>query len=161
MNLRFVSRPLLFAGMALYVTGCACCREAERSSTAAPAAPEPAPAQVAQEAPVSERSTDPRATGAAAPARAPAPAPAPAGRFTGTLRGGVIAVGAETTGWQLERPDGSRVDVDVSKAADAAGRLDGKPVVIHGGMTMANWVERGEKPLLIADRIEPAPPDGK
>ena len=86
--------------------------------------------------------------------------PGPAETFTGVLRGGIIAVGAETTGWQLERPDGTRVDVDVSKAADAAGRLDGKRVVIHGGMTKANWVERGERPLIVAERIEAAP-DGK
>ena len=89
------------------------------------------------------------------------PNPAPADRpFTGTLRGGVIAVGGDTTGWQLEQPDGTRVDVDVSKAAAAAAANDGKRVVIHGGLTKANWVERGEKPLLIADRIEPAG-DGK
>jgi hypothetical protein len=145
---------MLFAGIAFYVTGCACCREPGRSPQSAPAAPQDPPAQVEQEVHVSERSPEHRATGADA-------APAAAEQFTGTLRGGVIAVGAETTGWQLERADGSRVDVDVSKAIDAAGRLDGKPVVIHGGMTKANWVERGERPLLIADRIEPAPPDGK
>src|SRR5688572_17593874 len=150
MHTRFTTRSLFFAGLALHVTGCACCREPEPSPAPAPTAEAP-PAQVKQEAAVTQRPTDPRAT----------EVPAAADRFTGTLRGGIIAVGAETTGWQLERPDGSRVDVDVSKSADAAGRLDGKPVVIHGGMTKANWVERGEKPLLIAERIEPAPPDGK
>lgn len=74
-------------------------------------------------------------------------------KFTGTLRGGIMAIGAETTGWVLEI-DGKRIDVDVTKAAEAAASLDGKRVVITGGMTTANWVERGEKPLLIAERIE-------
>ena len=147
MHSRFFTGPFMFAGIAVYVTGCACCREPERSAAPAPAVEAP-PAEVKQEAPVTERQNERRAGDAT---------PTAAERFTGTLRGGILAVGAETTGWQLERPDGSRVDVDVSKAAAAAGRLDGKSVVIHGGMTKANWVERGEKPLLIAERIEPAP----
>ena len=92
------------------------------------------------------------------PPKDPAATAPAAGRFTGTLRGGVIAVGAETTGWQLEQPDGTRVDVDVSKAQNDATANDGKRVVIHGGLTKANWVERGEESLLIADRIEPADP---
>ena len=80
---------------------------------------------------------------------------APAQRFAGTLRGGIIAVGAETTGWALERDGGTRIDVDVSKVSpDVVAGLDGKPVVIHGAMTTANWPERGEKLLLVAERIE-------
>lgn len=86
--------------------------------------------------------------------------PAPARRFTGTLRGGVVAIGAETTGWVLETDDGRRIDVDVSKAGDAAGKLDGKRVVIEGDVVTANWVERGERDLLMADSIAPAA-DGK
>src|SRR5687767_9929320 len=46
-------------------------------------------------------------------------------RFTGTLRGGVVAIGAETTGWVLETDDGRRIDVDVSKAPEAADELEG------------------------------------
>ena len=77
----------------------------------------------------------------------------PARRFTGTLRGGVVAIGAETTGWVLERDGGSRVDVDVSNVADAAAELEGKSVVIEGDIVTAEWVERGAKQLLIADSI--------
>jgi hypothetical protein len=65
-----------------------------------------------------------------------------------------MAVGSETTGWALQTDDGKRVDVDVTKAQDAASALDGKRVTITGGMTTANWPERGPKPLLIAERIE-------
>jgi hypothetical protein len=83
-------------------------------------------------------------------------ATAPSPRFTGTLRGGIVAVGAETTGWVLERNgDSSRVDVEVSHVSGDVSRFDGKRVVIHGTMTTATWLERGERPLLIAERIEP------
>ena len=77
----------------------------------------------------------------------------PARRFTGTLRGGIVAIGAETTGWVLERDGGGRVDIDVSKVADAAAALEGKSVVIEGDIVTANWVERGAKQLLMADSI--------
>ncbi len=81
--------------------------------------------------------------------------PDPARHFTGTLRGGVIAIGAETTGWLLETEEG-RLDVDVSQAQDAAAKLEGRRVVVEGDVVMANWVERGEKRLLMADSISPA-----
>ena len=81
-------------------------------------------------------------------------------RFNGTLRGGVVAIGAETTGWVLETDDGRRIDVDVSKAGEAADRLEGKRVLIEGDTVTANWVERGERELLMADSISPAD-DGK
>jgi hypothetical protein len=87
----------------------------------------------------------------------PAPAAKTSDRFTGILRGGIVAIGAETTGWQLERDDGTRIDVDVTKVADAAAGLDRQRVVIDGSIVTANWVERGEKQLLLAERIEPAP----
>jgi hypothetical protein len=77
--------------------------------------------------------------------------------FTGTLRGRIMAVGGETTGWRLERDDGTRVDVNVSKVRDALDGLDGKRVVIHGNLTTANWVERGRQPLIMAERIDPEP----
>lgn len=82
--------------------------------------------------------------------------PAPVQRLTGTLRGGVIAIGAETTGWVLETDDAGRVDVDVSKVMDAAQELDGKRVVIEGAMVTATWVERGAKHLLMADSVSAA-----
>ena len=80
-------------------------------------------------------------------------------QFTGTLRGGILAVGAETTGWQLETDDGKRLDVDVSKVADAAAELDGKRVTIESTSNTVNWPERGPRTLLRAHRIVPAAAD--
>ena len=131
--------------LTILVCGFGCNRADPRAPHTAPQQQQQQPMAQAQESPVTNASTN----------------PAPAARqFLGTLRGGVIAVGGDTTGWQLEQPDGMRVDVDVTKAADAASANEGKRVVIHGGLTKANWVERGQKSLLIADRIEPAG-DGK
>jgi hypothetical protein len=91
------------------------------------------------------------------PATQPAPASQPRQTaFTGTLRGRVMAAGGETTGWRLERDDGTRVDVNVAKVRDSLDGLDGKRVVIHGAITTANWVERGRRELIIAERVEPA-----
>ena len=90
------------------------------------------------------------------------PAPAPARqKLTGILRGGIVAVGAETTGWVLETADRSRVDVNVSRVQAEAEKLEGQRVVVEGEMVTANWVERGEKPMLMADSIAPAGDAGK
>lgn len=86
------------------------------------------------------------------------PAPTSTNHFTGTLHGGVVAVGGDTTGWQLEREElPGTIDVNVSKVQDAAQKLDGQRVVIEGNIVTVTWVERGQKQLLIAERIEPAP----
>lgn len=86
------------------------------------------------------------------------PEPAAANRFTGVLHGGVLAVGAETTGWQLEREGETpgRIDVNVNKVRDDAQKLDGQRVVIEGAISTVKWVERGQKQLLMAERIRPA-----
>ena len=76
--------------------------------------------------------------------------------FTGILRGRIMAVGAETTGWRLERDDGTRVDVRVANVGDPLEGFDGKRVVIHGALTTVNWTERGRRELIIAERIEAA-----
>ena len=92
------------------------------------------------------------------PSTHPAPASQPRQTtFTGTLRGRVMAVGSETTGWRLERDDGTRVDVSVAKVRDQLEGMDGKRVVIHGAITTANWTERRRQPLIIAERIEAIP----
>jgi hypothetical protein len=79
--------------------------------------------------------------------------------FTGTLRGGTVAVGGETTGWRLEG-DGATggIDLDVSKVRDRARPLEGQRVNVTGRMTARSWPERGETQVLVVDRIEPAPP---
>lgn len=90
------------------------------------------------------------------PSEQPASNPAPLEQFTGTLRGGILAIGAETTGWQLETDEGRRLDVNLSNVTGDANDFDGKRVIIHGRLTTARWSERGDKKLLMAHRIEPA-----
>ena len=103
-----------------------------------------------------KRPAEPAPVAEATPMNSSVPTTQPSSRFTGILRGGILAIGSETTGWVLETQPGKRVDLEVSKVADTAPSLEGRPVVVHGTMTTTTWVERGEKPLLIADRIEPA-----
>jgi len=77
-------------------------------------------------------------------------------RLTGTLRGGILAIGAETTGWALEIEGGKRIDTDVSKVPDDAAKLQGERVTVEGTLATVNWPERGPRQLLRARRIEPA-----
>jgi hypothetical protein len=152
MTPNFITRLAGLACAAVLCCGC-CARAPEGQSPAtagaasadAPVAAAPAPQVAPQEATMPDTP--------AAPQTRPATNPR---RFTGTLRGGILAVGAETTGWQLETADGNRVDVNVGKVQDEVMSLDGKRVIIEGTMTTARWVERGSKPLLMAERIEPA-----
>lgn len=99
-------------------------------------------------------------TGASTPSRA-ATSPSQPTRFTGTLQSGVVAIGAETTGWRIIG-DGQTggFDVDVSKLQARAKQLDGKRVTITGRMTTRSWPERGETQVLVAEKIEPAPAPG-
>ena len=78
--------------------------------------------------------------------------------FTGTLRGGMMAIGGETTGWTLvgDAQTGG-IQVDVSRVKDQAQKLDGKRVTITGKMSEKNYVESGKTQILIADKIAPAP----
>jgi hypothetical protein len=149
-----MKRQMLLAGIACTVAlGCCEQKPKQAAPVASPESAAVAAAPVsAQEVAMSDApGTNPSTTN-------PAPASQPREtRFTGTLRGGVMAIGAETTGWRLERDDGTRVDVSVAKIRDAVAGLDGKRVVIHGGLTTANWTERGRKQLLVAERIEAAP----
>jgi hypothetical protein len=64
--------------------------------------------------------------------------------FTGTLRGGMMAIGGETTGWTLVG-DGAvgGIDLDVARVESDAKRLDGKRVNVSGKMTDKKYVERG------------------
>ena len=77
--------------------------------------------------------------------------------FTGTLRGGAVAIGGETTGWRIEG-DGSTggIDLDVSKVRERAQSLDGKRVSVTGKMTTRAWPERGNTQVLVVEKIEEA-----
>jgi len=107
--------------------------------------------------------TVPTSEPAAAPATNPAdpgpPQSAPSIRsFTGTLHGGVVAAGSETTGWALHVDGGiGAVDVDVTAISGQVKALDGRHVTITGQLKRTNSVERGMTQLLIADTIEVAP----
>ncbi len=76
--------------------------------------------------------------------------------LVGVLRGGQVAIGAETTGWLLLM-DSRSVDVDVSKVAGQASQLDGKRVVISGEVITKAYPTRGEVSVMIADSIIGAP----
>jgi hypothetical protein len=112
-------------------------------------------------APTACRNDNDRATESRDPDASTSAAKTPATQstsFTGTLRGGAVAIGGETTGWRLEG-DGQTggIDVDVSKVRDRAKQLDGNRVTITGKMTKRNYVERGETPVILAETIQPAP----
>jgi hypothetical protein len=131
---------------------------AHKDETASPgptsAASSPAASMRSQEVAMSEA---PGGSASSNPSTNPAPTSQPRETvFTGTLRGRVMAVGGETTGWRLERDDGTRVDVNVSKVRDQLEGMDGRRVVIHGAITTANWTERRRQQLIIAERIEKA-----
>lgn len=78
--------------------------------------------------------------------------------YQGTLRGGNVAQGGETTGWILAG-DGAvgGIMVDVSRVEADAKRFDGKRVKITGRMTDRTWPESGPVRVLVAERIEAAP----
>lgn len=66
--------------------------------------------------------------------------------LTGTLQGGIMAIGGETTGWRLSytTKDGPRsIEIDMSAIRDA-GKFDGKQVTISGTTVMKKYVTRGE-----------------
>ena len=150
-----MKRQLLFAGAScMAMLGCGP-KDQPPSTAATPPAASVAPMS-SQEVAMSDASgTNPSSN----PSSTTNPAPASQPRqttFTGTLRGRVMAVGAETTGWRLERDDGTRVDVSISKVRDSLEGLDGKRVVIHGVIATVNWPERRSQQLLMAESIEAA-----
>lgn len=77
--------------------------------------------------------------------------------LTGTLRGGMMAIGGETTGWTLVG-DGATggIDLDVSKVQAQAKRLDGKRVNVTGRMVDKKYVERGTVRMMMVEKIQAA-----
>jgi hypothetical protein len=86
----------------------------------------------------------------------PAPQGEPATRLTGTLEGGIMAIGGETTGWVLNRPDEKPLELDVSAVRQQAEKLDGRRVSVAGRMTQRDYVERGRTPVLLVQQIREA-----
>ena len=75
--------------------------------------------------------------------------------FTGTLESGVMAIGGETTGWRLIGDgESGALELDVSRIADQAEKLDGRRVTITGQVTTRQYIERGEVTVLVARCIQ-------
>lgn len=86
----------------------------------------------------------------------PRPSPDVQGTFIGTLRGGMMGIGGEHTGWVLQGLDDGRgggMMVDVSGVRDAAQGLEGQAVTIRGRVEERRYVERGVVKVLIAESI--------
>ena len=88
--------------------------------------------------------------------------------FTGTLRGGRIAIGGETTGWTLEYRDSSgdhSIEVELPGALMARAQ-SGTMVRVTGTLATRNYVERGAVRILRVSRLDevsanaPAPARG-
>ena len=78
--------------------------------------------------------------------------------LTGTLQGGRIAIGGETTGWTLEYRDGSgphSIEVDLPAALAARAR-SGAAVRLTGTIVTRNYVERGATRVLRVSRLDDA-----
>jgi 4-carboxymuconolactone decarboxylase len=78
--------------------------------------------------------------------------------LTGTLQGGRIAIGGETTGWALEYRDGAgphSIEVELPGALAARTR-SGATVTLTGTIVMREYVERGATRVLRVSRLEAA-----
>ena len=74
--------------------------------------------------------------------------------LTGTLRGGGIAIGGETTGWTLEYRDSSgehSIEVELPREAQAR---SGATVRVTGSFATRNYVERGAVRILRVSRLD-------
>ena len=82
----------------------------------------------------------------------------PDNSFIGTLEGGMMAIGGETSGWVLKR----EAEKDIELQIDAVGHealepLDGQRVRITGHQSHKDYVERGRVPVIVVESIEPHP----
>lgn len=77
--------------------------------------------------------------------------------YAGTLHGGMMAIGGETSGWVLVGDaESGGIQLDVSRVRDTANRLDGQRVIASGRMIQRDYVERGPVNVLVVDSIVPA-----
>ena len=75
--------------------------------------------------------------------------------LSGTLHGGIMAIGGETTGWELaysKNAQRSTVEVDM-EAIEKAMSFDGKKVTISGELGVKNYLERGAVRILTAKTV--------
>jgi cytochrome c-type biogenesis protein CcmE len=89
-------------------------------------------------------------------AAAQADKPAPKMTLEGTLKSGKVAVGGETTGWELSYTDATgkhAIEVAFSKALLQTVR-NGQNVRITGTIVTRDRVERGPVRVLVASEVE-------
>lgn len=112
----------------------------------------------------------PSKSGASAPPPSDPPAPAQATdpeppttsdrQFTGLLRGDIMGIGGESTGWLLEdceQRGGKAIEVDPGAATAQARAAKNKKVTITGKIVTHSYTERGEVVRLVAESIEALP----
>ena len=83
--------------------------------------------------------------------------------LSGTLHGGIMAIGGETTGWELAySKNGQRSTVEVDmEAIEKAMAFDGKKVTISGELGVKNYLERGAVRILTAKTVVFGKPDNR
>ena len=76
--------------------------------------------------------------------------------LVGTLEGGRIAIGGETSGWLLHyRDDGGDRSIEVEFEGDLPrAARNGARVKITGRIVVREYIERGQVRVLVASRIE-------
>jgi hypothetical protein len=85
-----------------------------------------------------------------------APAEGEPQTFTGTLQGGMMAIGGETSGWMLQRDDGNESELDPRNLTpQQLEPLDGQRVRVTGREETKEYVERGRVQVIVVERIEP------
>jgi hypothetical protein len=72
--------------------------------------------------------------------------------MVGVLRGGIMGVGGEHTGFVLSRDGKPDAEVDMSRVADSANFVN-KRVVIKGSWIDKKYVERGVTPVFVVQSI--------
>jgi hypothetical protein len=75
--------------------------------------------------------------------------------LSGKLQGGLVAIGGESTGWQLGYPTSkglARIEVDM-KAIKEAATFEGAEVTISGTISSRNYLERGAVLILMAESV--------
>jgi hypothetical protein len=92
---------------------------------------------------------NPGATTATAPAKL---------TLSGTLQTGIMAIGGETTGTELNA-GGMRYELDFTDPAlkKKAEELNAKVVVVTGALTIRQGVERKQRLIFLVDKLEIAP----
>ncbi len=76
--------------------------------------------------------------------------------LSGKLQGGIMAIGGETTGWQVVQGEGEKAtstEVDMS-AIEKPEAFDGVKVTVTGKMHLVKYVERGDVWILKAESVK-------